>query len=118
MENASDRLYIYDYSVPAKLLNQVPLPKVISIYKLDGKWDENQLIVKVNSFTMPGTAYEVNTDTFAVKTIKKSELPDKTFNPDDYIEEQVFYKSKDGTQIPMYIVRKKDTLPSLSQKPK
>jgi len=40
---------------------------------------------------MPGTAYEVNTDTFEVKVIKKSELPDKTFNPDDYIEEQVFY---------------------------
>lgn len=91
MENASDRLYIYDYSVPAKLLKQVNLPKVISIYKLDGKWDENQIIVKVNSFTMPGTAYEVNTDTFEVKVIKKSELPDKTFNPDDYIEEQVFY---------------------------
>src|SRR5262249_34010533 len=30
------------------------------------------------------------------------------FNPDDYVVEQVFFKSKDGTRVPMFITRKKD----------
>jgi len=34
MQDASDRLYIYDYSVPAKLLNSVDLPKIMSIYNI------------------------------------------------------------------------------------
>ena len=89
----------------------------MSIYKVMGEWNQRDFIVKINSFTMPGTAYEINSETYASKIIKKSELPDKSFDSNDYIEDQVFYKSKDGTQIPMYIVRKKTTLPSLAQKP-
>lgn len=89
----------------------------MSIYKIEGRHDEPTAVVKINSFTIPGTAYELNVDNFQLKVIKKSELPDKSYNPDDYTQDQVFYKSKDGTEIPMFIVMKKTTLPSLTQKP-
>lgn len=89
----------------------------MSIYKINGLHDEPTAIVKVNSFISPGSAFELNVDTLKVKVIKKAELPDKTFNADDYVQDQVFYKGKDGVDIPMFIVRKKTTLPSLTQKP-
>ena len=89
----------------------------MSIYKIDGRHDESTAVVSISSFTMPGNDYELNVDNFQLKVIKKSELPDKTYNPDDYTQDQIFYKSKDGTEIPMFIVRKKTNLPSLTQKP-
>lgn len=117
MQDASDRLYIFDTSVPAKKLNQVQLPKICSIFKMTGKWNESILEVKINDFISPGTAYEVNTNDYSVKLIRKSEIPDKTFKSEDFVQEQVFYTSKDGTKVPMFIVRKKSTLPSLDTKP-
>lgn len=84
---------------------------------MKGKYDESELIVKVTTFSNPGAVYKINVDNYKVETLYKSQLPDKTFNPDDYAQDQVFYKSKDGTKIPMFIVRKKSTLPSLAQKP-
>jgi len=44
-------------------------------------------------------------------------LNDPSFNPEDYKTDQVFFKSKDGTKIPMFIVRKKSLLPTLESKP-
>ena len=71
--------------------------------------------MKTTDFVSPSSTFLVDTrGNMSTKQIKKAELPDKKFNPDDFITEQVFYKSKDGTKIPMFIVRKKTTLPSLA----
>lgn len=66
------------------MLNEVKLPKVCSIYKTEGRWNEPKFLVKINDFISPGTAYEVDINDYSVKLIKKAELPDKNFNPDDY----------------------------------
>jgi prolyl oligopeptidase len=71
----------------------------------------------VNDFISPGAAYEIDTNDYSVKLIRQSELPDKTFKSEDYAQDQVFYKSKDGTKVPMFIIRKKTTLLSLDKKP-
>lgn len=86
---------------------------------MDGKYNESKLEVKINDFISPGAAYEVdlNTPNFDVKLVRQSELPDKTFKSEDFVQDQVFYKSKDGTKVPMFIIRKKTTLGSLDQKP-
>jgi len=85
MENASDRLYIYDTSVPAKQLNKVDaLPKVMSIYKMAGRWNEPKVLIKTNDFISPGTAYELDLNDYSVKVLRHNDLPDKTFNSDDY----------------------------------
>lgn len=84
---------------------------------MEGKHNETKLNVKINDFISPGAAYEVDTNDYSVKLIRQSELPDKTFKSSDFLQDQVFYKSKDGTKIPMFIVRKKTVLGNLSEKP-
>lgn len=84
MEDASDRVYIYEFGTPAKLLNKVALPKVNAIHKMEGRFDEPTFVVSCDDFISPGTAYEVNVNDFSMKIIKKAELADKTFKSEDY----------------------------------
>ena len=69
------------------------------------------------SFTDPGSSYQVDMTNFSVKPVRKSLFAESSkLNLGDFITDQVFYKSKDGTSIPMSIVRKKSTLPTLTYK--
>jgi len=95
----------------------VALPQICSIYKMEGRYDESKFVVKINDFIDPGSAYEIDVNDYSVNLLRKSEIPDKTFKPEDYAQDQVFFTSKDGTKVPMFIVRKKTTLSSLSSKP-
>ncbi|MDE6289944.1 MAG: prolyl oligopeptidase family serine peptidase, partial [Muribaculaceae bacterium] len=58
-----------------------------------------------SSFTSPSTIMIYNAETGDSKLFQSTELPG--FNPDDYVTEQVFYQSSDGTEIPMFITYKK-----------
>jgi len=44
-------------------------------------------------------------------------MNDPTYKADDYKTDQVFFTSKDGTKVPMFLVRKKSLLPTLDSKP-
>ena len=58
-----------------------------------------------SSFTTPSTIMAYNAETGDSNLFHATELPG--FNPDDYVTEQVFYPSADGTEIPMFITYKK-----------
>ena len=58
-----------------------------------------------SSFTSPSTIMTYNAETGDSRLFHSTELPG--FNPDDYVTEQVFYPSSDGTEIPMFITYKK-----------
>jgi len=80
------------------------LPGIGTAGDFSGKKDENTAFYSFESFTSPEIAYKYNFDT------KKSEVfyqPKINFNPDDFITEQKFYTSKDGTKVPMFIIYKK-----------
>ncbi|MCH5219962.1 MAG: S9 family peptidase [Muribaculaceae bacterium] len=57
------------------------------------------------SFTTPSTVYSYDMENNTSSQIYSPEL--KGFNADEYVTEQVWYKSKDGTEIPMFLVYKK-----------
>jgi prolyl oligopeptidase len=62
-----------------------------------------------SSFNRPATIYRFDTRDGQSTTFRAPEL---NFNPDDYVVEQVFYASKDGTRVPMFIVRRRDVTPN------
>jgi len=95
---------IIQYDFDGKEIRKVELPTSGTASGFGAKIDDEYLYYSFTSFTYPGTIFK-----FDIKS-GKSEMywkPAIDFNPEDYVTEQVFYKSKDGTKVPMYIVYKK-----------
>jgi prolyl oligopeptidase len=102
MIDALSKAYQYDYN--GKLIREVALPSLGSVGGLGGKKDATILYYSFTNYKTPSSRYSYNVETGV------SELfwsPDIDFNPDLYISEQVFYTSKDGTNVPMMITYKK-----------
>ena len=92
----------YDYE--GNFIRNIELPAIGTASGFSARKEESSLFYTFTSFTYPATIYQYNIET------GESELywnPDIEFNPDDYITEQVFYESKDGTRVPMFITYKK-----------
>jgi len=86
--------------------SNVELPGIGTAGSFSGKKDENIAFYSFESFTTPDVAYKYDF------TTGKSEIfyqPKINFNPDEFVTEQKFYASKDGTKVPMFIVYKKGT---------
>ncbi|HET6912580.1 MAG TPA: prolyl oligopeptidase family serine peptidase [Rhodanobacteraceae bacterium] len=80
------------------------LPGIGSVVSLSGRNDSKQLFYGFTSYLYPTTVYRYDiasdkTDTFA--------KPKVDFDPSQYETRQVFYKSKDGTRVPMFITARK-----------
>ena len=69
-----------------------------------GQPGNSETFYSFSSFNSPTAIYRLDLDT---NETTKFAQPELKFNPDDYAVEQKFYASKDGTQVPMFIVRKK-----------
>lgn len=101
-KDASDHVYVYDKT--GKQLSEVKLPTFGSVGISSSK-DHNEVYYSFTSFAYPSTKYSYNLENGESKEIGKADI--KGFNPDDYVTEQVFYPSADGTKIPMFITYKK-----------
>jgi len=102
MKDASSHVYTSD--LDGKNKEEIKLPSIGTISEFTGKKDDKTAFYSFTSFTFPPTIYRFNVDTKQSTLYRK---PDFDFNFDNYITDQVFYKSKDGTKIPMFIVYKK-----------
>ena len=102
MKDASNHAYVYDLT--GKQLHEITLPTIGSVGGFGGKKKNKEVFYTFSSFTYPATIYhydiEKNTSTVFRKSLVK-------FNPEEYDSKQIFYTSKDGTKIPMFIVHKK-----------
>ena len=98
------RTQVKVYALGGKFEREVDLPGLGSAAGFGGKRSDEETFYSFTSFTTPTTIYRHD-----VKAGKSSVFrrPKVAFNPDDYETEQVFYRSKDGTRVPLTISRKK-----------
>ncbi len=92
------------FSMNGDLRQDVALPGKGKVAGPYGKRSKDYFYYVFNSYIQPETTYK-----FDFKTSESSLFvePKIYFNPDDYVSEQVFYKSKDGTRVPMMLSYKK-----------
>ena len=100
-KDASDHAYVY--TMEGKQEFEVALPTFGSV-GFSGDKNDKETFYTFTSFTFPPTIYKYNIDN---NKSEKYLAPDVRFNADDYVTEQVFYPSKDGTKIPMFITYRK-----------
>jgi len=89
-----------------KLTGNIELPEMGSASVLIGEKNDNEAFYTFESWTMPNTIYQYDVATGESKVFRQPELK---FNPKDFETRQVFYASKDGTKVPMFIFMKKGT---------
>ncbi len=102
MKDATSVAYLYDYE--GNLLADFSLPGIGSMSGIYGKKDDTEAFYSFTSFTFPSTIYKYNAINNTSEVYKKSEID---FDVNAYETKQVFYESKDGTKVPMFIVHKK-----------
>ncbi len=95
---------VYVYSLTGKLEREVKLPALGTANGFGGDTDDKFVFYTFTSFTFPPTIYKYDIATGASSVFRK---PEVKFKPEDFVTEQVFYTSKDGTKVPMFIVYKK-----------
>lgn len=102
LKDVTGRVYEYDYA--GKLIKEIKLPGLGTVNGFGGNKDDKAIFYSFTSFTFPPTIHKYDIAT-GVSTVFRQ--PEVSFNPEDYETKQVFYPSKDGTKIPMFIVHRK-----------
>lgn len=102
MQDAKTAIKQFDFD--GKLIRDVELPAIGTTYGFGGKMDDDSFYYTFTSFTYPATIFNYDIASGKSTLYKSSEID---FNADDFETKQVFYESKDGTKVPMFIVHKK-----------
>lgn len=95
---------IKQYDMSGKLEREVQLPGIGTAGGFGGKIEDKNLYYTFTSFTYPSTIFKYD---IASGKSDLYEKPKVDFDPEAYETKQVFYTSKDGTKVPMFIVHKK-----------
>lgn len=103
LKNAATELRLY--SLDGKFLRNVELPSIGSASNAYGLQDQDDAYFQFSSFTVPRQVYRTNLKSGKTDLWAKVELP---IDPSPYAVEQVWYPSKDGTQVSMFLVHRKD----------
>ncbi len=101
-KNASTLLKLFD--ADGKLVRDVSLPTIGSASQLSGQWNSNETFYSFNSFFVPPTIYRYDVKDGAQTVWARRNVP---VDPSKFTMQQVWYKSKDGTKIPMFIAHLK-----------
>jgi prolyl oligopeptidase len=95
------------HGMQGERLGSVDLPGIGSASGFSGTADDPETFYQYESFDTPPTIRRLNVVSGASDIFKRSVMD---FDSDEYTVEQVFYQSKDGTRIPMFIAHRKDVL--------
>lgn len=88
-----------------KIINEIELPTMGTVTGISTYYEHNNIYFTFTSYLYPPTIFKYDADAKKMTEFFRTSMK---FNADNYITEQVFYKSKDGTKIPMFITHKKD----------
>nr|MBS0037670.1 S9 family peptidase [Saprospiraceae bacterium] len=102
LENAMSKVMMMNYD--GSETTAIELPGTGTASGFSGTVDQDQLFYTFSSFLYPSTVFSLDISTAESSEFFESEL---RFDPEDFEEKQVFYESKDGTRVPMFIVHKK-----------
>ncbi|PHR85733.1 MAG: S9 family peptidase [Colwellia sp.] len=102
MVDAITKVYQYDYQ--GNKIREIELPGAGSASSLSGKAEAETLYFTFTDSTTPSVTLAFDVKTGITTTFNQSKVK---FDSDNYVSKQVFYTSKDGTQIPMIISHKK-----------
>ncbi|BBD61944.1 peptidase S9 prolyl oligopeptidase [Nostoc sp. HK-01] len=102
LQDARSQIKIFD--LKGALVREVELPGVGSVGGFGGKRHDTETFYSFTSFTTPGAIYRYDMVTGKSQLFRQ---PKVDFKPDDYETKQIFYHSKDGTKVPMFITHKK-----------
>ena len=87
----------------------VALPGIGAILEMTGRRIDDDLYARFTTFVSPPTVLAVRMADGAVREVQR---PDWPWNPDNFVSEQVFVASGDGTQVPLFLTRRRDLAPS------
>jgi len=103
LEDAQNRIYQYDFD--GNLVRKVALPSIGTVSGFGGEKEDAELYYTLSNYTAPATVYRYDIAS-GESTLYKA--PEVDFDPSLYVTEQVFYTSKDGTRVPMFVSHRKD----------
>jgi prolyl oligopeptidase len=92
------------FSIEGRFLREVQLPGTGAVAGFDGKRTDAETFYTFSSFATPPSIYHYDMVTGESRLFRRA---DAKFDPDDYEVKQVFFRSKDGTRVPMFIANKK-----------
>ena len=103
LKDVTTRAYVY--SLDGKLENEITLPGLGTAGGFGGRNDDKFVFYSFTSFNAPPAIYQYDIATRKSSVFRTVEIPG--FNANDYEVKQVFYNSKDGTRVPMFLTYKK-----------
>ncbi|MCB1185946.1 S9 family peptidase [bacterium] len=103
LQDARSAVKVYD--MDGSFVQDLQLPGVGSAGGLGGRMDASEVFYTYTDMTTPGTIYRLNLATLQSELYRQPEL---SFDPSSYVGEFRFYRSKDGTAVPLFLAHHKD----------
>ncbi len=101
--DASSRVFQYDWN--GTLVREIALPGIGTAAGFGGKKEDTEVFYSFASFNVPPTSYRLQINDGKSDIYRQTAV---NFDVSQFTVEQVFYTSKDGTKVPMFLVHKKD----------
>lgn len=101
------KTHVHIFDIDGKKIGEMPIPGDESIRLVGGSPASDELLLETESFTEPIRIYRYSAESGARTLWAKRNIP---FDPSHYAHTQVWYTSKDGTQIPMFLMGRRDVI--------
>ena len=102
MKDVAARVKVF--SLEGRPLDDIPLPGIGTVVGFEGKRKDTETFYTFSSVATPPTIYHYDVASGTSRLFRRAEVK---FDPEKYAVRQVFYKSKDGTRVPMFIAHRK-----------